>query len=138
MNIEEQNPIDPMKKWIQEAGTENLGAEFHLSVLKKIEALPRTSSKYEPVISALGWKLILIFILGIFGSSLLFLPSSPAEISVFEKIPPTQFPSLSYDLYNFRFPMIEFSPQFLMGIVVFFILGFIMIVGTIRNKQAGI
>lgn len=138
MNKEEQNPMDPMKKWIREAGTDTLGTEFHLSVLKKIEALPRTNSRYEPVISALGWRLILIFISGIFGGSLIFLPSNPSEISVFEKILSTKFPSLSYDLYNFRFPLIELSPPFLMGIVTFFILGFIMIVGTIRNKQAGI
>lgn len=134
----EPNDLDPMKKWITEAGTDSPGSEFHLSVLKKIETLPQISSNYEPVISSLGWKLILLFISVIVGGSFLFVPAEQNTPSLFDKIPPLKLPSFNFDVYRFRLPMIEISTPFLMGIAAFFILGFIMIVGTIRNKQAGI
>lgn len=134
---QESNQLDPMKKWIQEAGTDKLGTEFHLSVLKKIEALPKSSLTYEPVISSLAWKLILMFILGIFFGSFLLLPSNQNETSLFDKLPPIRFPNPIFSLYNYNLPIIDFSPQFLMGIIAFFTLGFIMIVGTLRNKHAG-
>jgi hypothetical protein len=133
MNKKEQNPIDPMKNWIKEAGIDSAGDEFHLSVLKKIEDLPHTSLTYEPVISTFGWQLIFTFISGIFGGTLLFLPADQNDISLFDKMP-----TLSMDLYNFSLPQITFSPPFLLGIAAFFILGFIMIVGTLRNKHASI
>lgn len=138
MKNEDLNHTDPIGKWIHEAGTESLKADFHLSVLKKIESLPKTSSIYQPVISPFAWKLILIFITGIFGGSLVFLPSNQNDISLFDKLPPVKLPSPSFSLYNFSLPTIDFSQQFSLGIIAFFILGFIMIVGTIRNKQAGI
>ncbi|MFN4000094.1 hypothetical protein [Algoriphagus sp.] len=138
MNKEEQNSIDSLKNWIKEAGTDSLGSEFHLSVLNKIEALPKTSSTYEPVISPFAWKLIFIFIAGIFGGSIIFFPSSENNPSLFDKIPPIKLPSFSLELYNFSFPTINFAPPFIMGIAAFFILGFIMIAGTIRDKQTGV
>lgn len=137
MTKEESNQFDPMKKWIQEVGTDELGAEFHLSVLKKIEALPKTSLTYEPVISALAWRLIMIFISGIFVGSLLFLPSDSDNTSLFDKLPPVKIPNPSLLFYDFSLPNFDFSPQFLMGIATFFILGFIMVVRTLRNKQVG-
>jgi hypothetical protein len=136
MTKQESNRLDPIKNWIQEAGTDQLGADFHLAVLKKIEKLPKTSLSYEPVISALAWKLILIFISGIFGGTLIFHPSKPNDISLFDKLPPARFPNPSFLSYDFSFPIFDFSQQFLMGITTFFILGFIMIAGTLRNKQA--
>lgn len=132
------NDLDPMKKWIKEAGTDSPGSEFHLSVLKKIETLPQISTNYEPVISSLGWKLILVFISVIVGGSFVFVPADQNNPSLFDKFPPLKLPSFKFDLYSLRLPMIEISTPFLMGIVTFFILGFIMIVGTIRKKHAGI
>lgn len=136
MTLEESNRLDLMKKLIREAGTDELGAEFHFSVLKKIEALPKTNLAYEPVISSLAWKLILMFITGIFVGSFLFLPSNQKETSLFDKLPPLEFPTPSFHLYS-SLLTIDFSPPFLIGIVTFFILGFIVIVGTLRNKQVG-
>lgn len=138
MTKEESNPFDPVKKLIQEAGSDTLGQEFHLSVLRKIDSLPKIKTTYEPVISPWAWRLIFIFITGIFGGSLLFLPSKQDDPSLFDKLPTMRFPTPSFSLYNFNLPSIEFSPQFLMSIVAFFILGFIMTVSTIRNKQADI
>lgn len=138
MNKENSNHLDPMKKWIKEAGTDSLGSEFHFSVLKKIEALPQVNSKYEPVISPLGWKLIMVFISVIAGGSLIFVPASKESPSLFDKLPSFKLNAINFDLYSFSLPFIELSPPFIMGIVAFFILGFLMIIGTIRNKQAGI
>lgn len=138
MTKEESNHFDRLKNLFRDAGSETLGPEFHLSVLKKIEERQKISLTYEPVISPLAWKLIFIFISLIVGGSLLFLPSKPNSPSMFEKIPPLRFPSFSFSLYNFSLPSIDFSPPFLMGIAAFFILGFIMIVGTLKNKQADI
>lgn len=138
MKKEVTKDLDPMKKWIKEAGTDSLGSEFHLSVLKKIESHAQVSSHYEPVISPLGWKLILAFLSVVVGGSLVFVPGDQNNPSLFDKIPPLSLPSFNFDVYKFRLPMIEISTPFLMGIAAFFILGFIMIVGTIKNKQAGV
>lgn len=138
MTKEELNHSDPIKKWIHEAGTHELGEDFHLSVLKKIETRSKTSSAYEPVISPLAWKLILIFIIGIFSGSWLFLPSSQNDMSLYDKLPSIKFPNSSFLLYDFNLPLNDFSPQFIMGIITFFILGFITVVSNLRNKQAGV
>lgn len=132
------NPNDSLKKWIIEAGTETPGEEFHLSVLKKIEALPQSTLTYQPVISPLGWKLILGFIASIFGWSVVLVPAQPETPSLFDRLPTINLPSLNLNLYEFNIPTLDFSPQFLIGIGAFFILGFIMIIGTIRNKHFGI
>lgn len=55
---EESNQFDPTKKWIQDAGTSELCVEFHLYVLKKIQAMVKTSLTYKSAISTLAWSLI--------------------------------------------------------------------------------
>lgn len=132
------NPADPMKKWMVEAGMESPGEEFHLSVLKKIEALPKLSPNYQPVISPLGWKLILGFIFAVFSWSILMIPADPKSTSLFDKIPSIKLPVPEFNLYNFTMPSLDFSPQFLLCICAFFFLGFLLIVGTIRQKQVGV
>ncbi|OOG77431.1 hypothetical protein B0E43_04835 [Algoriphagus sp. A40] len=138
MKNEIVNSEDPMKKWIKEAGSEFPGEGFHLSVLKKIEALPKSTLVYKPIISPLGWKLIFGFIFAIFFWSILMIPSQQETTSLFDKIPPVNLPSLDRNLLNFNIPVPNLSPQFLIGISAFFSLGFIMIWGTLRNKQAGV
>lgn len=132
------NPNDPLKKWIAEAGKESPGEEFHLSVLKKIEALPQSSLSYQPVISPLGWRLIFGLIGLIFGWSVVAVPARPETPSLFDKLPTIKLPLPNLSLHEISIPTLDFSPQFLMGINAFFILGFIMIIGTIRNKRFGI
>lgn len=127
-----------MKKWISEAGAESPGEGFHLSVLQKIEALPKSTMVYNPVISPFGWKLILGFILSIFAWSIFLVPAQTKTTSLLDKIPQIELPSLDLNLFDFSIPVPDLSPQFLIGIGVFFIMGFIMIIDTIRNKQAGI
>lgn len=138
MKNETFNSDDPMKKWIKEAGSDFPGEGFHLSVLKKIESLPKSTLVYKPVISAMGWKLILGFILAIFIYSILLVPAQPETTSLFDKLPSVNLPSLDQNLLNFTFSAPNLSPQFLIGIGAFFSLGFIMVWGTLRNKQAGI
>lgn len=138
MKNKKTNSADPMKKWITEAGTDTPGDEFHFSVLKKIESLPKTTLVYQPIISPMGWKLILGFILSIFAWSIFLTPDQPEASSLFGKLPLIKLPSLSNYLIDISFPILDISPQFLIGIGVFFILGFIMIIETIRNKQVGI
>lgn len=138
MKNEKISPSDPIKKWLKETGTEMPGEEFHLSILKKIETLPKTTLVYKPVISPFGWKLILGFILSIIGWGVLSAPVQPESVSVFDKLPQVNLTPLAKYLYDFSLPAPDLSPQFLIGIGAFFILGFIMIIGTMRNKQAGI
>ena len=84
MKQKELNNLDPMNNWIKEAGMESLGPEFHISVLKKIETLPKVNPSYTPVISSKGWKLIFGFIALIFGTSVFFLPPSEDTSSLFD------------------------------------------------------
>lgn len=133
MKQEELNKVDPMKNWIKEAGLETLGPEFHLSVLKKIEVLPKTNISYTPVISSFGWKVILSLIAIVFLGSMIFIPADSDSPSLFDKLPVFQFPK-----FNLSFPYLDFSPPFFLSIITFFILGFIMIVGTIRNNKVGV
>ncbi|MBA4301131.1 MAG: hypothetical protein C0433_13665 [Cyclobacterium sp.] len=129
---------DPIKKLIIDAGVQSPGEDFHLSVLNKIESLQKTSAVYQPVISSLGWKLIFGFISSIFGGSILFIPSESESSSLFDKLPSVNLPLPDLTFYNFKIPTVDFSPPFLIGIMAFFILGFIMIVGTLRNKQVSV
>ncbi|HSF52684.1 MAG TPA: hypothetical protein VLA71_02975 [Algoriphagus sp.] len=138
MKNENINSADPIKKWILEAGAESPGEGFHWSVLKKIEALPKSTLVYKPVISPLGWKFIIGFILAIFSWSIFLIPAQPENTSLLDKLPPIKFPSLNINLFDFTIPAPDLSPQFLIGIGAFFIMGCIMIIGTLRNKQADI
>jgi hypothetical protein len=138
MKKEDNNSIDPIKKWMVEAGPELLGADFHASVLKKFELLPKVTLQYEPVISPLGWKLILVFISLLVGSTLVFIPANQEEASIFDKLPTLNLTIPNFVLSNFKLPLPDYGLPFLLGIATFFILGFIMILGTIRNKQAHI
>jgi hypothetical protein len=133
MKQEELNKVDPLKNWIKEAGMETLGPEFHISVLKKIEAMPKVNSSYTPVISSFGWKVILGLIALVFTGSLIFIPADADSPSLFDKIPAVQLPK-----FNLTLPTLDFSPPFFLSLIAFFILGFIMIVGTIRNNKVGI
>lgn len=132
------NSDDPIKKWIKEADSEFPGDGFHLSVLKKIETLPKSSLVYQPIISPLGWKLIFGFILAMFFGSILLVPAQPETTSLFDKLPSINIPTLDRNLLNFNIPLPNLSPQFLIGIGAFFSMGFIMVWGTLRNKQAGV
>lgn len=69
---------------------------------------------------------------------MIFMPAKGNSTSLFDKLPPMKMPKFNFEVSSLMFPAIDLSPQFLMSLVVFFILGFIMILGTIRNKQAGI
>lgn len=133
MKQEELNKVDPLENWIKEAGMETLGPEFHLSVLKKIEVLPKTNTSYTPVISSFGWKVILGLIALVFTGSLIFIPADSDSPSLFDRLPVYQLPK-----FNLILPSLDFSPPFFLSIIAFFILGFIMIVGTIRNNKVGI
>jgi hypothetical protein len=136
MKNEKIKPFDSMKKWIVEAGTDSPGDEFHWSVLKKIEALPQARTVYRPVISSLGWKLIVGFIASIFAWCILMVPARPETSTLFDKIPKLKTPIPSFKLVDLSFSIPDFGPQFLLGIAVFFIMSFLLIIGTLQNKQA--
>ncbi len=138
MKNETRHSDDPIEKWIKEAGSDFPGEEFHLSVLKKIEAMPKTSLAYQPVISSKGWKLIIGVILGIIVWSIMMVPAQPDSVSLFDKLPAVKLPAVDLNLFQFNLPAPNLGPQFLIGIGAFFSLGFIMVWGTLRNKQAGV
>ena len=133
MKQEELNKLDPLKNWIKEVGMESPGPEFHMAVLKKIEVLPKTYLSYTPVISSFAWKVILGLLAVVFIGSLVFIPADSHSTSLFDKLPEYRVPK-----FNLTFPSLEFSPPFFLSIIAFFILGFIMIVGTIRNNKVGV
>lgn len=135
MKQEKLKPSDPIKKWIAEAGAETPGDEFHLSVLRKIEAQPNVVPAYRPVITPLAWVLIFVPIASVIAWSVLFAPAQPDSTSIFGA-----FQRLKLSLPKLTFPDItflspDFSQQFLFGIATFFVLGFLMIISTIRNKR---
>jgi len=136
MKNEESKALDPMKRWISEAGTDTPGDQFHLSVLKKIEALPQAKDVYSPVISPLGWKIILGFITSIFVWSAFFVPAQATDSSLFDKLPKLKLPAFNLPLNNLALPSPDLSPNLLLGIAAFFVMGFLLIVNTLRNKQA--
>ncbi len=138
MRHEKTKPLDPMKKWIAEAGTDTPGDEFHLSVLTKIEALPKAAADYRPVISPLAWTLIFGFVLSVIVWSVLSAPAQPDTPTMLDglrrlKIPLPKFGFVDYPIFS---P--DFSPQFLIGIGTFFIMGLLTIIGATRNKRANV
>lgn len=135
MKNEKINTPDPVKRWLTEAGTDAPGEGFHFSVLKKIEALSQSKIEYKPVISPLGWKLILGLISSIFAWSIFFAPAHPEKGSLFGKLPDLKIPSIDLSVYKLSFPSLDFSTNLLLGISTFFIIGSLLIVSTLRNKQ---
>jgi hypothetical protein len=138
MKNEDKTTLDPMKNWVSEVGTETPAEGFHLSVLKKIEALPQTSAEYRPVISALGWKLIWGFIISIFAGSIIFVPSQPETSSLFDKLPPFRVPAVDFRIYDFIPRVPDLSTNLLLGIGTFFIMGSLLIVSTLYHKRANV
>ena len=136
MKNEESRSLDPVKRWLSEAGTETPGDQFHLSVLKKIEALPRPKAVYNPVISPLGWKIILGFIMSIFVWGVFFVPSQTKTHTLFEQLPRLKLPAFNLPVNNVTFPSPELSSNLLLGITAFFIMGLLLIVNTLRRKHA--
>ncbi len=139
MKREEKKEVnDPLVKWMVEAGTDSPGEGFHISVLAKIETYSKSQVVYSPIISPFGWRLIFGFIVSIFGGTILFNPSAVDEPSLFDKIPPFKLPSIDFSGFNFHLFSFDFSPQFLTGIIAFFILGFVMILDTMRRNHASL
>lgn len=136
--MRQEEKVDQLAIWIKEAGTESPEEGFHLTVMQKIEALPKVNYTYEPVISPLAWKLIIGLITSIFLGSIVLVPTDQTTPSLFDKFPSPRFPSFRLDWINLSFPSLDISLPFLTGIIAFFILGFFMILGTMRNKQAGV
>jgi hypothetical protein len=128
----------PLKKLIVEAGTDSPGGAFQSAIFSKLEKLSKTPAAYQPVISAMGWKFILAFILSIFFVVLFTSPADRQSTSLIGKLPDFKLPILNFSFPNFNLHQLDFSPPFLIGIIAFFILGFFVILATIRNKQAGI
>lgn len=133
----EKNSLDPLKRWLTEVGTDSPRSEFHLSVLKKIETVPQATKVYQPVISSLGWKMILAFVAGIVVCSMAFVPAEPTANSLSNRIPNIDYWTYLQRLPDLPISIPDFSSQFLLGIIAFSILGFILIAGTIRDKQLG-
>ncbi len=123
------------KKWIKEAGTDDPGDAFHLSVLKKISEIPLGRQVYQPVISPLAWKFILGYIAGIAGISFLFFPSESSSPTWIDRVPPITLPTFRIEIFNFSQLIPEFSPQFIVGIAAFFSFGFILTLLTLKSKQ---
>jgi hypothetical protein len=138
MKKEDEHITDPMKRWIAEAGTETPREGFHLSVLKKIEALPQRNLVYTPVISPLSWKLILGFISSIFGWCIVMVPPQPATNSLFDRFSELRLPTISFQWYEIAPRLPDLSPNLLLGIGAFFIMGTLAIVGTLYQRQANI
>jgi hypothetical protein len=138
MKQEKLKPLDPIKKWIAEAGTDTPGDGFHLSVLRKIETQPKMATVYQPVISPLAWTLIFAPIASIIAWSILFAPAQQDNATILDALQRLKFTVPKFSFFDINFPSPDLSPQFLLGIAAFFILGFLMIIGTLRNKQADV
>lgn len=137
MNTENKKNTDPIQVLFKTNGLESPRSDFHLTVLMKLESLQTEKMVYKPVISSMGWKFIFSFIATIFGSSILYSPSTETSAPLFDKIPKVKFPSVDFSFFDFNFPMLDFSSQFLMGILAFSILGFIMTLETLRKNIEG-
>jgi len=135
MKNENKRSVDPMKKWISEAGAESPAEGFHLAVLKKIEALPQAKTVYRPVISALGWKLIMGFISSIFLWSILFVPSQRETSSLFDKVPSLKLPAFDFKAYDYIPRIPDISSNLLLGISAFFIMATLLIVSSLNHKR---
>ncbi len=136
MKNEESKELDPMRRWISEAGTENPGNQFHLSVLKKIEGLAGPSTTYSPVISAFCWKIIFGFIASIFVWCALFVPPSTQDSALFEQIPKVKLPVLDLSIKILAFPTPELSSNLLLGIGAFFLMGMLLILSILYDRHA--
>jgi hypothetical protein len=138
MKKDEIKAGDPLEKFIKEAGTVSPGDDFHLSVLRKIEALPKVTTAYEPVISPLAWKCIAGIVLAIAGWSVWISPAPSESYALLESLRQIKLPMPRFSLYNYISFSQGVSPQFLMGLVAFFVMGFLIVVKTIRNQHADI
>jgi hypothetical protein len=126
------------RKWIKEAGTEYPGDTFQISILKKIKELDENRVIYQPVISALGWKLILIYVASIVGLSTFSNPSNSTGPTFLDKLPPIKLPTFQLNLAEITNGWLDFSPQFTLGITIFLCLGFVMALINLRHKQTSL
>lgn len=138
MTSKEESEEALTRKWIKEAGTEYPGDKFQLAILKKINELQERKNVYQPVISPLGWKLILIYVACIVGLSIFSNPNQPSSFALLEKLPPLRLPKFQLNLPELPIGWPDFSPQFSMGIMVFLGLGFVMILINLKSKQASL
>lgn len=123
MKIEQDKNSDFLAQWVKDAGTESPSKDFSQKVMAKISLLPQ--SKYQPVISPLGWKLILGYILTIALVSFFLSPSENSANILWTKIPFYKLPSLSLDISNFIIPQSSMNAQMLIGLFTFLGMGII-------------
>jgi hypothetical protein len=90
------------------------------------------------VISPLGWKLILVYVACLVGISIFSNPNQPNNLAFLEKLPPLKLPRFQLNLPELAFGWPDFSPQFSMGIMVFFGLGFVIILINLKSKQTSL
>ncbi len=138
MKNKASTPHDVLKKWMVETGTETLGDEFHLSVLKKIEALPQPKTYYSPVISSGAWTVIIGLIASLLGWSVFSAPSRPGNSSIVELLKRINLPKPSLDFLNLSISTPDLGSPFQLGILAFFILGFLMVLTSVRSRQSSI
>ncbi len=110
-------------KWIKEAGTENPGKNFHLSIIQKLEN-QKTLSPYSPIITTKAWWAILIFIGTIIISVLLFIPGDNPSLMVFENLPKLTIPSFTINTPSFSLPKINIDQVMSLSIAIFCLFSF--------------
>lgn len=140
MKEEKATSQDSLKKWIVEAGMDSPGEDFHLAVLKKIESLPQAAPAYRPVIAPWAWVLILGLVSLIVAGSFLTSasPSSPEADLLAESLQRLKQTLPNFGGVGLTLPSLHLSPPFLIGVLAFFILGFIAIAGPLKRRQEAI
>lgn len=115
----EQNQ-DLIKKWIKEVGHELPPSGMADKVLRKIAILPKQT--YRPVISPLGWKMILGYIVVIGLLAIDWNPAKQTTLTYFDKVPKWNISWPTFDSIYSILPKFQLSPPFLIGIITFMLL----------------
>ena len=127
---------DLISKWIREIGPENPPKGMAESILQKINLLPKQS--YRPVISPLGWKLILAYIIGISLLAINWKPTTESTLTYLDRIPKIKNPFSFFNTMDFTLPTIEISPMLLTCIVLFMILSLFSFWISNKNQETSI
>lgn len=123
---------DFLGQWIKDAGSETPPLGFSQRIMTQIQLLPQRN--YQPVISPLGWKLILGYITTILLTVLYFIPSENSGQNLWSKVPLYKLPKFPLDKINLAIPTISINGPMLIATMAFLILGIVSWWYTYKNN----
>ncbi|MBN3584321.1 hypothetical protein JYB64_18135 [Algoriphagus aestuarii] len=124
-----------LRKFISEAGSENPPSNFHLKILSKIETKSRTA--YQPILSPLAIKAILLGILSIAVLTIIFIPGQENSLSLLDQLSNTTVTKLNLQLPKINLPIIHMGPVFNIALLAFSLLMIPWIIYQSKRLKVG-